>query len=817
MKVRLSITLKVMVILLIMMLTVTVAISTILIDQSENNIDSEQVLRQARYQRLLSIYEDVLHNRTVLWLDAYANAELAGTPGTEVLAGALASAREYLSLNMQIQDYWLYQSDLVTGSSPAPDFLPALVKRTQDSLQSRFVTHCTEQCIRYLTVPVMAADEPVPVVVLSLRMVELLSLLTQSTGAARLALVSTDPATGDLQLASRLTAENKAFIDYVLARVAPQENHEALNRRGIRMTMNDQHLLVSLLPLENVLQTQAYVLVVQNITDRVEQARRYETQVLGIAASLFAVFAVLLYLFLRQYGRKLMQLSRRLPLLADHKFREFEQAGRYELRPDKGRLRDELDVLEHVADDLAFQLEEIDGQMAINTAKLEKIAMFDSLTGLPNRNMLTFQIEQHADTASPSEKMIALMFMDLDDFKKVNDSYGHDVGDKLLKAAALRISRPLGESDIASRFGGDEFVVLITEAVSRDHVETIARHILQQFEAPIDVGGMQFYISVSIGIAISPRESVNAVELLRHADIAMYDVKGQKGAGYRVYDSAMNQQIMNKVEMEREARIALKENQFFLALQPQLDLKTRELVGFEALLRWRHPEKGLIPPGDFIPLLENTAFMLELDYWVVARATYLLNALITNGYPDVKMAINLSSGHFMDPTLPSFLQNQIDQYALPPGQISLELTETVLVSDLSRATTIMHAIRDMGCLIAIDDFGTGYSSLSYLKSLPADFIKIDQSFIAGMAESQDDRSIVLSTISMVRSLGLTVIAEGLESPEQYELLCHFDCHQGQGYLISRPINEDDLWAELENKVAAGVWTSPLPVFTQADR
>ena len=267
----------------------------------------------------------------------------------------------------------------------------------------------------------------------------------------------------------------------------------------------------------------------------------------------------------------------------------------------------------------------------------------------------------------------------------------------------------------------------------------------------------------------------------------------------------MNQKVMQKVELESEAREALRDNQFSLALQPQIEMQTGKLVGFEALLRWTHPTKGPISPADFIPLLESTSFMLELDYWVITRATYLIRELKSSGYGNIKLAINLSAGQFLDPSLPDFLQQQIINNEIAPEQVCLELTETVLVSDIDRATSIMRTIREMGCMIAIDDFGTGYSSLSYLKSLPADFIKIDRSFVANIASSADDRNIVHSTISMVSNMGMLVIAEGIETPEQYELLCQFDCHIGQGYLISKPIPEADVWDVLGNRVNLGYW------------
>jgi len=606
-------------------------------------------------------------------------------------------------------------------------------------------------------------------------------------------------------VASQVSAANRQYFQSLFDALPDNWRIDDLVIRGMNVALENQQLLVSLLPFNHASGDHPYLLIVQDVSAMVRQNEQYQYIVISSAVALFFIFSSLLYLFLNQYRIRLLDVSERLPMLAEHKFSEFYTIAAKRRKSPIFKFTDELDVVEDAANNLARQLESFDGQMAINTAKLEKMAMFDVLTGLPNRNMLTFQIEKQLAGSIRDDRLVALMFMDLDDFKKVNDSHGHDVGDKLLKAAAMRISKPIRESDIASRFGGDEFVILLSNIESKKHVDTVAKKLIEEFKEPIIVDGVTFYVSISIGIAITNHSRATPVELLRHADIAMYEAKAKKGAEYRVYDATMNLKVMQKVELESEAREALRDNQFSLALQPQIEMHTGRLVGFEALLRWQHPKKGNISPADFIPLLENTSFMLELDYWVITRSTYLIRELKNSGYSDVKMAINLSAGQFLDPSLPEFLQQQIIKNDIAPDQVCLELTETVLVSDIKRATTIMQNIRDMGCMLAIDDFGTGYSSLSYLKSLPADYIKIDRSFVANIASSADDRNIVHSTISMVRNMGMQVVAEGIETSEQYELLCHFDCNLGQGYLISRPIPEVNIWDVLSDKVEFGFW------------
>ena len=805
-----------MIILLLMMLTVSVVITAILIQQSKETIKRQHFRVQVENERRYELFTQELNGRAIIWLEGFTSMSSTGQQTPASLSATLEGAKDYLRLNRQIKDFWLYDGELTLyygeQSAPTTLFYPYL-ETTQRNLTTQFLLHCEAYCQQYLFVPVMTESGAMPVIVISTGLQELLSMMGQTVGTKLLALVqqSTPGSALPLRFVSQLTDTNQREIEAVLENLGAAYITE-LVEKGHQVDTGKGSYLLNLIPMTPVRGKETFILLVQDITGDVARAKRYEKLVAGSAVGLFTLFSILMYLFLNQYRYRLMDISRRLPLLAQHRYQEFRHATGKSGEWRQRYFRDELDVLESTAEDLAHQLEDIDSRMAINTAQLEKMAMFDALTGLPNRNMLTYQVEKQLAAAARSDDIVALMFLDLDDFKKVNDSHGHDVGDKLLKAAALRISAPIRDNDIASRFGGDEFVVLLSQIGTRDQVEVVAKKLLNAFSTPIDVDDKQFYITVSIGIAITRQSQSSAVDLLRHADIAMYEAKEQQGPSFRIYDSTMNLKVMRKVELESEARIALRDDQFYLALQPQLELRNRKLVGFEALLRWEHPEKGPIAPNDFIPLLEHTSFMLELDYWVIARATRLLREMSANGLTDVKMAINLSSAHFLDPSLPEFLQQQIIEQRIAPSMIELELTENVLVADITRATHVMEQIKAMGCLIAIDDFGTGYSSLSYLKALPADYIKIDQSFIAGMVDNPDDRSIVYSTITMVRNMGLKVIAEGLEIPAQYELLCHFNCHQGQGYLISKPIPESELWATLNEKLAGGVWTGDLPVF-----
>ncbi|WP_338852792.1 EAL domain-containing protein [Alteromonas macleodii] len=810
MKVQVSFTTKTITILLAMVLTVAVVISTVLIQESDARILLQQRENQISNQRRVQLFEDILHGRMITLIDIISHKSGGNADSLESLQQTLSGLSEYLTLNFQVESLYLFDEHGVVGNplQPVNKTIEKLVNTTRASFESRSLLSCDSVCTHYISIPIMANGETLPVIVVSTSMRELLYLFSRATDVHKVAVVQhkeTSSELSELRVASQVSAANRQYFQSLFDALPDNWRIDDLVIRGMNVALENQQLLVSLLPFNHASGDHPYLLIVQDVSAMVRQNEQYQYIVISSAVALFFIFSSLLYLFLNQYRIRLLDVSERLPMLAEHKFSEFYTIAAKRRKSPIFKFTDELDVVEDAANNLARQLESFDGQMAINTAKLEKMAMFDVLTGLPNRNMLTFQIEKQLAGSIRDDRLVALMFMDLDDFKKVNDSHGHDVGDKLLKAAAMRISKPIRESDIASRFGGDEFVILLSNIESKKHVDTVAKKLIEEFKEPIIVDGVTFYVSISIGIAITNHSRATPVELLRHADIAMYEAKAKKGAEYRVYDATMNLKVMQKVELESEAREALRDNQFSLALQPQIEMHTGRLVGFEALLRWQHPKKGNISPADFIPLLENTSFMLELDYWVITRSTYLIRELKNSGYSDVKMAINLSAGQFLDPSLPEFLQQQIIKNDIAPDQVCLELTETVLVSDIKRATTIMQNIRDMGCMLAIDDFGTGYSSLSYLKSLPADYIKIDRSFVANIASSADDRNIVHSTISMVRNMGMQVVAEGIETSEQYELLCHFDCNLGQGYLISKPIPEVNIWDVLSDKVEFGFW------------
>ncbi len=808
MKVKVSVTTKLLSIVVAMMLTVTVAISVMLIAQSQSNIEQQHKDFQLKNQRQMAWMDELFTVRLLVWVETFSRWGHTETLSEQELLNALKESEDALNVSLQISDMWLFNADgkLITGNrEKMPVFIPEMEQHTRDQIRPQNRFDCREMCYRYVTAPIMIEDQQIAVLVLSSSFGELLAALSQFSSAYKIAIVRYEGYSADnidLKIVSQLSNQNQQIVNSVLAATPSDATTEGMVERGVLVKQDKKRLLVSLLPMS---EQDYYILFIRDITAVVESVNAYQNMVIGTAITLFFLFTILLLLLIHQYKTKLLQLVERLPLLAEHRYQEFSHGSSFRRQWKDKLFPDELDLLEETAHNLAERLEEQDSKIAASNAQLENMAMFDGLTGLPNRTMMTFQIEKHIVNATRDQGLAAVLFLDLDDFKKVNDSHGHDVGDKLIHAASERIANAVGEQDLVGRFGGDEFVILLSKVRDKSEVEAVAKSVINVFSRPIQVDSLPFYVSTSIGVAITNQPETTAMELLRHADIAMYEAKALKGASFKLYDASMNIKVMRKVELEREARVALRENQFSLALQPQISIDTFRLEGFEALIRWYHPVKGYISPGEFIPMLENTPFMLELDYWVLTRSLRILNELNISGYSELKMAINISAAQFSDITLPNFLAQQLALYELAPDKVELELTETALVSDMDSAIDVCKALQDMGCLVAIDDFGTGYSSLSYLKSLPVDYVKIDQSFISGMLDNPEDANIVESTIALVRSLGRTVIAEGVETPEQLGKLGEFYCHQAQGYLISPPIPEAQLWERLEKNVKDGCW------------
>ncbi len=420
--------------------------------------------------------------------------------------------------------------------------------------------------------------------------------------------------------------------------------------------------------------------------------------------------------------------------------------------------------------------------------RLRRLAHYDSLTGLPNRMLLQDHLKQAMAEANRLERLVAVMFLDLDRFKTVNDTLGHEIGDALLGSVAERLAACLRPGDTVSRLGGDEFTVVLANVAHVDDVAHVAQKILDQFLSPFRIAGHELFVSPSIGITLYPLDEKDTTNLLRDADTAMYRAKELGGNTFQFYTPELNARAARRLELETGLRRALERQEFVLHYQPLVDMKTGRIRGMEALLRWQHPEYGLIPPLDFIPLAEDTGLIIPIGEWVLKTACAQIKAWHGTGFPALQVAVNLSSKQLRDKNLIATVQRALAESGLDARYLDLELTESVLMQDMELAGTILTALKKVGVSFSLDDFGTGYSSLSYLKRFPIDYLKIDRSFVLDILTDPVGASLVEAIIAMANVLHIKVIAEGVETYGQLELLRRQGCDITQGYFCSPPVD-----------------------------
>lgn len=448
-------------------------------------------------------------------------------------------------------------------------------------------------------------------------------------------------------------------------------------------------------------------------------------------------------------------------------------------------------------------------QLRDNEKHLNFLAHHDSLTGLANRLLLKDRLKHAMANAERNPNQIALLFLDLDRFKNINDSLGHDCGDKLLQVIAERLTSCCRQSDTIARLGGDEFMVMVEQIDEISPLSTLANKILQQLAQPVELNGHPFYTTASIGISVYPNDGNSVQDLLKCADTAMYRAKDLGRNNFQFYTADMNVQTHELLLLETSLREALDSNQFLLHYQPQVDLQTVELIGFEALLRWQHPEHGLLYPDRFIPLAEETGLIEPIGEWVLQTACAQNLAWQQAGYPSVRMAVNISARQFRRNDLLETVSNVLAETGLAANWLELELTESIIIGNTEGAIQIMQSLSQMGIHLTIDDFGSGYSSLTYLKRFPIGKLKIAQIFVKDSLTDSNDAAIVDAVIALAKSMHLQVIAEGVEKPEQLGLLHKKGCHLGQGFLFGEPVIATAAEDYFKQSIPPGTIVSPM--------
>jgi diguanylate cyclase (GGDEF)-like protein/PAS domain S-box-containing protein len=437
-------------------------------------------------------------------------------------------------------------------------------------------------------------------------------------------------------------------------------------------------------------------------------------------------------------------------------------------------------------------------------AALAHAALHDALTALPNRQLLTDRLEQALWRSTRTDQPVAVLFLDLDRFKLINDSHGHAAGDKVLVTVVERIRATVRAGDTVARFGGDEFVVLCEGPDTAGQVADLAERVNASLSAPFAVQGSEFFLSASIGIALGTGGAATADGLLRDADAAMYRAKEQGRAGVEFFDEPMRSQVAGRLEMQNALHRAVERGELWLAYQPIIDLRSSGIVGVEALLRWQHPERGLLQPDAFISLAEDAGLIVPIGRWLIEEAA---QACARWRHHDVSVSVNVSARQLRQPDLLETVAAALERHAVPAGALRLELTETVLMEDLEFHGRTLAALRDLGVSLAIDDFGTGYSSLTYLRRFPVSTVKIDRSFVAGLGANLADSAIVDSVINLAHALDLEVVAEGTETAEQVACLLDLGCDKAQGYIFAVPAPAEEIDALLNAGIRAPVPSS----------
>jgi diguanylate cyclase (GGDEF)-like protein len=509
----------------------------------------------------------------------------------------------------------------------------------------------------------------------------------------------------------------------------------------------ERHILATYVPVHvyDAAPVEAVLEVYSDVTELVARMQRGQWQILAVVLGAMALVYLLLQLILARYQRLLGE-------------KERERAAQEE------RIRHQ--------------------------------AYHDALTGLPNRASFTEHLEEAMRRAKRAGWPLAILFLDLDLFKRVNDSLGHDAGDRLLRVAAERIRRAVREADMLFRMGGDEFTVLLEDVRGPEEAAQVAGRVLEGIAEPLQLQHHEIAVTASIGIALYPRDDVLGERLVKSADTAMYRAKELGRNRYMFFAREMNERVESQIMIETALRRALKNEEFVLHYQPRVSAATGRATGAEALLRWKHPEWGLVEPARFVPLLEETGLIVPVGAWVLAEACRQAVAWQAAGLPPLRVSVNLSSRQFRSEALVEAVSEALRSSSLAPQLLDLELTESLLIENVDHAMGVMGKLKAIGTAISIDDFGTGYSSLGYLKRFPIDSLKIDKSFVRDIATSPKDAAIVNAISALARSLGIGLVAEGVEEPWQVEFLRARHCTEMQGYLFSRPLPVEPLAAAL---------------------
>jgi diguanylate cyclase (GGDEF)-like protein len=508
----------------------------------------------------------------------------------------------------------------------------------------------------------------------------------------------------------------------------------------------------------------------------------YIKKQLILASGSLLVILTLIWISSWRDIRRLNNLIEVFPMLGQRLFQEARtKISKHSQDP---RFRDEIDLLDEATTTLSYQLESLEKAVNIRTEEMEKLSLLDSLTGLANRHLFQYELENEVSKLKATGPYLCVVMLDLDNFKRINDSLGHQQGDFLLSHIAKRLKHASRQLGLVARLGGDEFAIIMPNIKQVSKANLICQKILDLIKKPIKINEQELFTSCSIGLVITQKK-LTVTDLIKNAELAMYKAKESGGDCYQTFKHTMATEASETLSLEREIRRALEEQEFTLYLQPKVDMDGN-IQGFESLIRWDHPDRGILPPSEFIPAMESLGLISEIDKFVLDVSCRQLKVL-ENLYADISIAVNISSTHFTERSFFTYLKTCLARYPIHPNRLELEITETLLMENMSAGLEVINQIKELGVSIAIDDFGTGYSSLSYLKKLPVDTLKIDREFIKDIPDSESDMQISSIIIFLAKQLNFKVVAEGVETSEQLVFLKANQCDLAQGFYFSKPV------------------------------
>jgi diguanylate cyclase (GGDEF)-like protein len=681
--------------------------------------------------------------------------------------------------------------------SQVDEIVDLAIKNQQPT--SRFF--CRYSCSFYLASPILEPDGKISILVVSHSVANWLINLKEASGAETgiISVKQFMPNHVGLGLGDKILPQWNANIIGLtnpkssypfIQQVAEAHSLEVATKQSNFIENGNKSINVKFLPLDTKSQYYpAYLVLINDITDSRNKITDGVYKALVIA--IIGIFVTLTFILLSLWRpiNRLSILSRTLPLLARGRFKKVQAILLQGKR--KPVLHDELDTLDDTALSLTGQLQSLEKEVKIREDILKRNALYDELTGLANRRLFMDRISQNLTKINRNQEQFAVLFIDLDLFKRINDSLGHDQGDRLLLEVASRLKQCVRDTDTVARIGGDEFTVLIKHLDNTQRAGYIAEKILNELRKPIILLNKQFTVTASIGISIAPDNGEDPETILRNADLAMYKAKGFGRDHYHFYTAAMNSDAHDKMELENDLREALENDEFFLQYQPQICLNNAGIIGLEALLRWNSPKRGLVPPYLFIDALEDTGLIVPLGEKILDMAAKQAKLWSKLDIGKFKVAVNLSARQFRDPNLVKCIQSTLSKYHLDSDYLEMEITESMLMDDIEEAIDKLHQLKLLGLSLSIDDFGTGYSSLSYLKQFPVDILKVDREFVKDIPNNESDMAISSAVIAMAHKLGMVVVAEGIETIEQIAFLKQNDCEMGQGYIFDKPLDANE--------------------------